>query len=400
VEWLIKHAKAAIDELAQLPPVREGEFSSEQQQQQQPQPQPQQQQTSSASTFSAGLSEVLPTPSLISSSGTSYGNYESHGQPPMVSASPFVHSAVEGMEPLGPGGPPAYGQVSVDPNFARDGEGIFRSASDVAGGSSGRVESRAKARERARERAKEKQYTGRELERDPGIPGRGYAASSSAAGHLAAPQYANLPSQVSSALQHPFQAPFSALGNSQPGLRQAPYSYFPEAFSSPPFGGYPPPSYAHPEPSPSSFISVSQSQASVSQYFVENPPSAIGGRYPTGNTNPNFPGFSPGPPASSLRVSPFASFLSDPGYSGYPNQAGYPPSPYSSQPRPSSLLGQAPGSRLPHGTVYPPPSSHLVRPGHDRPVHSTPHSLDPNFYTPQIPSSLQGFEEIEEEFKP
>lgn len=400
VEWLIKHAKAAIDELAQLPPVRQGELSSEQpQQQQQPQQQPLQQQTSSASTFSAGLSGVLPTPSLIDSSGTAYGNYESHGQPPMVSASPFVHGAVEGMEPLGSGGPQAYGQGPIDPNFAREGEVIFRSASDVAGGSSGRVESRAKARERARERAKEKQYTGRDLDRETDIPGRGYTASSSA-GHLAAGQYANFPSQVSSALQHPFQAPFPAPGNNQPGLRQPPYSYFPEAFSSPSFGGYPPPSYAQPEPSPSSFMSMPQSQDSVSQYLVENPPSAMGGRYPTGNTNSNFPGFSPTPPGSSSRVSQFSSLLSDPGYSSFPSQAGYLPSPYSSQPRPPSFSGQAPGTRLPRGTAYPPPSSHLVRPGHDRPVQSTPHSLDPNFYTPQIPSRLQGFEELEEEFKP
>lgn len=372
VEWLIKHAKAAIDELAQLPPVRQGEPAPEPQPQTQPQQQPQQQrqqpqqqqqQTSSASTFS-----VLPTPSLIDSSGTSYGNYESsHRQPAMVSA-PFV----QGMEPLGP----PYGQVPVDPNFAREAaEGIFRSSSSDVG----RAESRAKARERARERAKEKQYT------DPD-PGRGgYGAP--------APQYANLPSQVSSALQHPFQPPFAAPGNNQPGSlhRQAPSypSYFPEAFSSPPFGGYPP------EPSPSSFISVPQSHASVSQYFVDNPPGAMGGRY--GITNPNFPGFSP---ASSLRPSPFSSLLSDPGYnSGSPYFSSMP---YPNPPRPSSsLLGQP---RLSHGTVYPQaPSSHLVRPGHDntrQTIHSTPHSLDPNFYNPQMSSSLQGFEELEEEFKP
>lgn len=29
----------------------------------------------------------------------------------------------------------------------------------------------------------------------------------------------------------------------------------------------------------------------------------------------------------------------------------------------------------------------------------TPHSLDPNFYTSQIPARLQGLEELEEEFK-
>ena len=401
VEWLIKHAKAAIDELAQLPPVRQAGDVAPSEQQPPPPPPPQQQQqqqeeapqpqTSSASAFSAGLPGVLAAPNLLDPSSTAYGpNYDRHGQPPMVSlgVAPFGHGAVEGMEL--PAGGPAFGHIPVDPRFASGEPHMFRTASDVAGASSARVESRAKARERARERAKEKQHTGTAypLERD--APPR-YMPSS----------YANLPAQVSSTLQHPFQAPF--VNQRQPHFHPASSFNYPEAFPSP---AYSYPSYAPSEPSPSSL-------PSVSHYFVENPPGALAaGRYPTSGPqptvpNPNFPGFAAGSPSLRPGASSFSSLLNEPQYSGFPSQGYF--SPYPSQPRPTSsaLLGQ---SRLPahpshqaSGHVYPPQSSHLVRPGHDRqnPLHSTtPHSLDPNFYNPQLPTRLPGFEELEEEFKP
>lgn len=409
VEWLIKHAKAAIDELAQLPPVRQAGDAPPEQQQQQHQQQPPETQTSSVAAFSAGLPGVLAIPSLQDPShSTSFGIYDRHGQPRMVSpgVAPFAHGAVQGMEL--PHGGPSYGQAPVDSSFPHREPGIaghethmFRTVSDVAGASSARVESRAKARERARERAKEKHHTGLERDAPPGRAGS-YVASSGA--H----PYANLPSQVSSALQHPFQAAFHASGvnQRQPAYHHVPSFNFPEPFLSTAFG-YPPQSYAPPEPSPSSL-------PSVSHYFVENPPGAMGARYPTSGAstpNPNFPSFAPGPPAaSSLRpgASSFSSLLNEPQYSGFPSQGYYQmATPYPSQSRPpsSSLLGQSSSSRQPQqaGTAYPPPPSHLVRPGQDRqiPLHSTtPHSLDPNFYNPQIPNRLQGFEELEEEFKP
>ncbi|KAG0582975.1 hypothetical protein KC19_3G098800 [Ceratodon purpureus] len=319
---------------------------------------------------------------------------------------PFAQGAMQGMEL--PHGGPSYGQPALDPSFAHRDPGpaghethMFRTGSDVAAGaSSARSESRAKARERARERAKEKHHTG--LERDAPPPSR---AGSYVAASQAHPYF---PSQVSSALQHPFQAPFhaTAVNQRQPAYHHASSFNYPETFPSTAFGY---PSYAPPhEPSPSSL-------SSVSHYFVENPPGAMGARYPTSGAsgpNPNYPSFAPGPPAaSSLRpgASSFSSLLNEPQYSGFPSQGYYPvASPYPSQSRPpsSSLLGQSSSSRQPQqaGTSYPPPPSHLVRPGQDRqmPLHSTstPHSLDPNFYNPQIPNRLQGFEELEEEFKP
>lgn len=349
VEWLIQHAKAAIDELAQLPQA--GDVAApEPQPQPQPQPPPQPQPQTSA---------VFSAPSL----GPAYASYERHGLPPGV-APPFAQGAVEGMARGGPG---------YDPSMAPHESHMYRSGSSDIAGSSARVESRAKARERARERAKEKHHTG--LEREP-VP-RGSGSGSYI------PPYAMLPSQMSSALQHPFQAP-----SRQPG-----YFNFPEPFPSAAFGY--PPAYAPPEPSPSSL-------PSVSHYFVENPPGALAGRYPASGSSPNFPSFAPGPPAARPGPSSFSSLLNEPQYSGFPSQGYYPmASPY---PRPpsSSLLGQSSGSRQQAGAAYPSPPSHLVRPAHDRqpPLHgTTPHSLDPNFYNPQIPTRLQVFEEIEEEFK-
>lgn len=338
VEWLIKHAKAAIDELAHLPPVR----------------QPGDPPAAPDLPISApAYPATLPVPRDSSSA-----SFDHHA------AAAFT---VEGMAL--PAGGPAFGQAPVDPDPA-----MFRTSSDPAGASA-RVESRAKARERARERAKEKHYDA------PAPPAR-YS-----------PAYAALPSQVSSALQHPFQAP---LHQHQRQPYASTYNY-PEAFS---YGYQSAPPY---EPSPSSL-------PSVSHYFVENPPGALGGRYGSA-ANPSFPGFAPGPPAApSLRGgsgSSFSGLLGEPGqYSGFPSQSYYPYSAAQARPPSSSLLGNPPGSRVPPqgGSGYP-PSPHLVRPGHDRQhpgVHSgsTPHSLDPNFYNPQIPTRLQGFEELEEEFKP
>uniref|UniRef100_A0A7I4FTX0 TCP domain-containing protein n=1 Tax=Physcomitrium patens TaxID=3218 RepID=A0A7I4FTX0_PHYPA len=439
VEWLIKNAKAAIDELAQVPPMRQEDPAV---------PAEHQPQTTSStvSTFSACPPEVPAAP-LLESPGTSYGTYDSHGQSAMVS--PFGHTS-HGMETAMElhhqhhhlGGHGGYG-----PNLAREQQaGLYwgGSISDVhSGGSSGaaRVESRAKARERARERAKEKHIS----ERDPAsgripstyVPHHGPSSASAGAQqhpHLAVQGqslYSNLPSQVTSALQHPFQASPAFQAGINPPLRpppppaappyNAPSYNLPEAFFA--YGGhYNPTSYNQAEPP----LQQQQQGPSVSHYFVENPlpPSrfSIASQGSISTNSMMFSGLTH-VPASSLRASPFGSLISEQqplnySSSSFPSPTGYqfPPSYVSSSHRPpppssSSLLGPPPlGSslRLSQGTMEYTHSRIRLGQGQaqghgqfeHRSYNQAPHSLDPSFYTPQIPARLQGLEELEEEFKP
>nr|PNR45859.1 hypothetical protein PHYPA_015630 [Physcomitrium patens] len=443
VEWLIKHAKAAIDELEQLPSVRQGEPAASFEQQPQTT-------SSTVSTFSAGLPGVLAAP-LPESSSTSYGTYDSHGQPAMMST--FGHTG-HGMEAVMGPQHQHHHLASYGLNFPLEQQaGLFRAGSsgDSQAGGSGtaRVESRAKARERARERAKEKHIT----ERDPGtgrisssmvthhVPASASAGMQQQHPHLVQSPYANLPSQVSSALLHPFQASpaFNASTGIHPPSRPPPPAATPYHASSYGFsessfvysGHYNPPPTPYNQAEPS-LHQQQQQLPSVSHYFVENPPppSHYSSSNPQGMNTPKpmtLPGFSPGPASSSLRASLFGSVISEQHQSlhyssgSYLSPSGYyfPPS-YASiaqRPPPSSspLLGPSlPGSSLrpSQGTMrYTLPgmrSDQEQARGHEQQQQQeeelgthdqTPHSLDPNFYTSQIPARLQGLEELEEEFK-